>query len=303
MNNYLQEFKIYCLVDRGLSKLTVDFYSSDIIKVYKFLKDEAKISSWSDVTEKEIFLFFKKMKKEMSDSSVFRSVMAIRVFFRFLKYTNIINDRTTIRLETPKLWNVVQDVLSEEEMQVFLNAPDRSKLLGLRDRAILELLYSSGIRVSELCNLSLYNIHNNVIEIKSGKGGKGREAPLGERAKIAIDEYLSSRNDDSRINALFLNKNKKPITRQSIWRLIKFYSKIVGIKKNISPHSFRRSFATHLYERGVDLSIIQAFLGHSSINTTDRYALIVDRKKMQNEVSKVSPNKNIDRSYIWKWIN
>ena len=200
------------------------------------------------------------------------SLIAIKVFFRFLKREGIISQNITLLLATPKIWQLIPDVLSIEEMEQLLNQPDLSLVKGVRDRAILEVLYASGLRVSELCGLTIRDVDDEYMRIR-GKGGKERLVPIGRKAISAIDRYLHFR-DGPLEETLFVGKGGQPIDRVTVWKMIKSYAVQAGISKSISPHTFRHSFATHLLDNGADLRVIQELLGHSSITSTDRYTHI-----------------------------
>jgi integrase/recombinase XerD len=176
-------------------------------------------------------------------------------------------------LDTPKLWQMLPDVLSASEVEALLAQPDPATKQGVRDRAILELLYATGIRVSELCNLAIYDVDDDQVRV-FGKGSKERIVPISARAVVAIDNYLvqfRDQYDSEKEKKLFLSLKGKPIDRTSIWKLIKAYALKANIAKNIFPHMMRHSFASHLLDGGADLRIIQEMLGHAHISSTDRY--------------------------------
>lgn len=176
-------------------------------------------------------------------------------------------------LDTPKLWQLLPDILSTEELEKLFLQPDLETKRGIRDRAVLELLYATGMRVSEACNLEIYDVNDDVVRVL-GKGSKERIVPISKRACEAVDRYLTQVRDhfDSETEKkLFLSMKGKPLDRIAVWKMIKAYAKKAGIAKNIFPHALRHSFASHLLDGGADLRIIQEMLGHANIASTDRY--------------------------------
>ena len=209
-------------------------------------------------------------EKGYASSSIYRTFMALRVFFRFLKREGYVEKDPTALLDSPKMWQLVPEVLTSEEVERLLGAPGDGEE-EMRDKAMLETLYATGIRVSELCNLDLHDVGENTVRVL-GKGGKERIVPIGEEAIAAIDAYLGNyRHDKGDHCPLFVSKRGKRMSRVTVWEKVKFYARKVGIKKEISPHTLRHSFATHLLEHGADLRVIQEMLGHADIGTTDRY--------------------------------
>lgn len=302
MRSFIKEFSIYCVAERGLSNRTAKCYVYDIEKMYKFFNYKMQKKRWREVSYDDLRLFFSKEGKSLSDSSLFRTIMSIRAFFKFLRQESEIEENALLKIDAPKVWYIIPDVLTEEEVQSIINATDISNDIGLRDRAIIEIMYSSGLRVSEVSDLKIYDIYKNRVEVKIGKGGKGRQVPIGAKAIKAIDEYILIRKSQKDVNNLFVNRRGEKLTRFGIWRRIKWYAKITGIEKKITPHSFRRSFATHLYKNGVNLSIIKDLLGHESINTTDIYAKLVDDADFKKEVLDFSPIKFVTKEEIMKLI-
>ena len=225
-------------------------------------------------------------EKNHASSSLSRYLISLKVFFRYLKKEKIISSDPTIHLENPKLWQLIPEVLSLEETEKLLNMPDPSCFLGARDHAILSVLYASGLRVSELCGLNLIDVSEDHVRVK-GKGNKERIVPIAQVALSRIDHYLKEFRKDKE-EALFITQRGKRIDRIAVWERIKWYAKKAGIEKNISPHTLRHSFATHLLENGADLRVIQEMLGHANIATTDKYTHI-SHKHLQNAFSKFHP--------------
>jgi integrase/recombinase XerD len=262
MQNLLKEFIDFLRFEKNLSVNTLKAYEHDI---ETFLKTAHPPFQTSHLIQHLNFL----KAKGYASSTLARSLIAIKNFFRFLRREGEISQDISEGIESPKLWQLIPEILSIEEMEQLLEIPEKDSYIGTRDRAILELLYASGLRVSELCSLTLYSVDDTAVKVL-GKGGKERVVPVGKKALLAIDRYLTFR-EIYQEEHLFLTEKGKPIDRVAVWRLVKLYAKRANITKSISPHTFRHSFATHLLEMGADLRIIQEMLGHASIATTDRY--------------------------------
>lgn len=276
MNTELNEFLIYIGSEKGLSPNTKEAYKRDISTFITFLKQNG-ISQFTDAAQSHIISFLAQMKaQEYATASISRACIAIKVLFRFLKRENLIPSNIALHLETPKLWQLIPEVLTCEEINSLLKHLDTTTPLGARDRAILEVLYASGLRVSEVCTLGIYDVDDTFVRVM-GKGRKERLVPIGKKALEAIDHYLTSFRhqwDSQQQQRLFVTKTGKPINRIMVWKMIKDCGIKAGISKNISPHTLRHSFATHLLDNGADLRVIQEMLGHSSISSTDRYTHI-----------------------------
>ncbi|MDJ0651996.1 MAG: site-specific tyrosine recombinase [Simkaniaceae bacterium] len=262
--NYINDFLSYIGAEKGLSINTIKAYGTDI---RRFCKRAKKV-----VVEEDIVSHLALLKEQgLASSSIYRNLMALHVFFRFLRREGVIEKDPTELLDLPKIWQLVPEVLSGEEVEALLMAPGGEEEEGMRDRAILETLYATGIRAHELCLLNVHDVGENTIRVL-GKGGKERIVPIGEEALCAIDAYLGKwRNDKGEKRPLFLSKRGKRLNRTTLWERVKFYAKQAGIEKEISPHTLRHSFATHLLDRGADLRVIQELLGHAAIGTTERY--------------------------------
>lgn len=287
MNQEIADFLVYITSEKGLARNSIEAYERDLKAFQKFLD----CKNVKGISEDQIIHYLSHLKNQgYAEASRFRFLVAIKVFFRFLKRENLISKNPSEHLSTLKLWKLVPEILSCQEVERLLQQPDRATLAGTRDAAILELLYSSGLRVSELCKLSLYDVDDEFVKV-AGKGSKERLVPIGKKALAAVDEYLAryrSLSDSEKQTALFVSNRGAPLSRQTIWLMIKRYAKQAGIAKNISPHTLRHSFATHLLDRGADLRIIQELLGHASINSTDRYTQ-VSRTQIQNSFDLFHP--------------
>lgn len=292
MDEALEDFLIYIASEKGLSQNTIEAYQRDISAFFTFLKQQG-ISSLDLIKQLHIVAFLSHMKDlNYATASISRACIAIKVLCRFLKREGTIATNIALHLETPKLWQLIPDVLTCEEMELLLQQPNTGTPFGARDRAIIEILYSSGLRVSEVCGLGLYDVDDTFVRVM-GKGSKERLVPIGKQALAALDQYLTQYRDlwDSRDQqALFVSKHGKRIDRISVWKMIKVYAKQAGIAKGISPHSLRHSFATHLLDNGADLRVIQEMLGHASISSTERYTHI-SRTRLQESFQSFHPRK------------
>ena len=280
-----EDFFAYLASEKGLSLNTIAAYRHDL----KLLKEDLKkqgITSFEEVTEQHLIIFLEGMVHQLyATSSMYRALMAIKVFFRFLRKEELIKVDITTHLVSPKLWQLIPNVLSQEEVELLLSTPDIQTEIGCRDKAILEVLYASGLRVSELCHLNLYDVQENTLRVL-GKGNKERIVPIAKISVQALDHYLSTyrqANIEDRFGEpLFVTTKNTRIHRITVWSRLKYYIKKAGIQKAISPHSLRHSFATHLLDHGADLRVIQEMLGHADISTTDRYTHISTQKLFHN---------------------
>lgn len=274
---------IYLTSEKGLSRNSILAYGRDLSFFESFLKKQTR-SSFSTVKEEDLIEYFRYLKSlNYAEGTIFRSFVTIKLFFRFLKREKCISENPAEKLNSPKLWKLIPEILSHSEAEKMLLLPERSTFEGARDAAILELFYACGLRVSELCALSIYDIDDTFVKVL-GKGSKERLVPIGERALEAVDFYLTHfrcQRDSETQKVLFVGYKNRPLSRQTVWRIIKKYAKEAGIVKNISPHTWRHSFATHLLDGGADLRVIQELLGHASINSTDRYTQVSTSKLHQ----------------------
>lgn len=289
MNHQLDDFLAYIASEKGLSPNTIEAYRRDIEAFIVFLTS-CKIADFIGVRAEHIIAFMANLKeKEYATATLCRTLVAIKVLFRFLQREGIVAFNVALYLQTPKLWQLIPEVLTCEEVDALLSQPDISTLIGARDKAIIEVLYGSGLRVSELCSLNLHSMDDHFVRVM-GKGSKERMVPIGRKAIEAVDHYLhySENFKQEGDRPLFVTKNGKRLDRIAVWRMIKHYAKQAGILKNISPHTLRHSFATHLLDNGADLRIIQEMLGHASIGSTDRYTH-VSRTHLQESFEAFHP--------------
>lgn len=286
---YLNSFISYISVEKGLAKNTAISYKRDLVNFFNFL--EKNLLTLLDITEEQImdYLWERKLLKK-STATIFREQEAIKGFYKFLFTEGHISQNPAAQLKSPKIEKYLPDTLTIEEVEKLLEAADLTKLKGIRDKAILETLYATGMRASELTELKISDVNLDVGFTKClGKGSKERIVPIGSKAIEAIKSYLSVRTKINN-NFLFMNPSGKKISRIAVWKIIRKYAQKIGIPsgKKISPHTLRHSFASHILERGADLRTIQEMLGHSSISTTQIYTHI-DKKFLKQQHKKFHP--------------
>ncbi|HLD69469.1 MAG TPA: site-specific tyrosine recombinase XerD [Candidatus Omnitrophota bacterium] len=286
MKEFIEDFINYLSVERGLATNTLMAYRRDLAAYVGSLQKNG-LHQISDVSREKITDYmFEQKKRGLSANSICRSLAAIKMFHRFLVRERLAKEDPTSLVETPKLWKRVPDVLSEGEVKSIIEAARGNNWQAVRDLAILELFYASGMRVSELVNLRVDNVNLDVGYVRCiGKGRKERIIPIGQRARAAVAKYCQSARKKSGsktnyVTDLFLSRLGKKLSRQSIWKIIKRYAKKANIKKEIKPHTLRHSFATHLLEHGADLRSVQEMLGHSDISTTQIYTH-VDKERLK----------------------
>jgi integrase/recombinase XerD len=287
----LEQFQLYIISEKGLAKNSSDAYGRDIRAFILYL-ESLSITSFHAISSQQIIDFLAQLHdRGYASASICRALIALKVFFLFLKRENHLPVNLALHLDSPKLWQTIPEVLSYVEVELLLKQPNVNTRLGARDRAILEVLYGCGLRVSEVCSLELYHVDNEFIAVM-GKGRKERKVPIGKSAINAIDHYLTHHRgvaaQNDRHQPLFITERGKGMDRVAIWRMIKRYVTHAGIAKNVSPHSLRHSFATHLLDNGADLRIIQELLGHASISSTDRYTH-VSRVHLQRSFNAFHP--------------
>jgi len=276
MDQLLDSFLTYLTVEKGLSKNTLESYGRDVRKFVLYL-EENKISSVQNIKYENILDFLSHFRKQgFSDTTTVRSIVSIKQFFKYLLVEKIIRENPTSRIRTPRMKKSIPGVITLQEVEKVLDAPNETTPQGIRDSAMLEVLYATGIRVSELIGLKLNEVNFEMgFVIVYGKGSKERIVPIGGKAQEKLKTYMELSRPallkSKESKALFVTRRGKGMTRQGFWKLIKAHAVNSGITKNISPHTLRHSFATHLLERGADLRTIQIMLGHSDIATTQIY--------------------------------
>ena len=289
----IKEFKSYLRIERSLSDNTIDSYLRDIQKLANF--SEEKDLNELQITKTEVKEFISEINKEgISARSQSRIISGIKAFYKYLILEDYLKVNPTELIESPKIGMKLPDTLSIEEIDSLISAIDLSHPQGERNRAILEVLYSCGLRVSELTNLKLSNIRFKEGYVKVvGKGNKERFAPIGSSAIKFLNIYLNEIRNHQDIkkgseDIVFLNRRGNKLTRVMIFTIIKQLAEKIGMKKKISPHTFRHSFATHLIEGGADLRAIQEMLGHESITTTEIYTHL-DREYLREAIMQFHP--------------
>ena len=287
MKDHIEQFIAYLKVERNYSKHTVSSYDFDLSDFMKFLTNEnGVLPSIEDVDHLTIRSYLANLQeRQLSRSTVVRRLSSLRSFYKYLCRRGYLETDPTSALSSPKIQRKLPDFLEISEIDLLLSAPDTNDILGLRDQAILELLYSTGMRVSELLSLDLSDVdHGNAIVKVRGKGKKERIIPIGRPAMSSLNNYLEKRNElasNKSFQAIFLSErgNRIPDSK-SIGRRITKYAQAVGIKKKITPHTFRHTFATHLLNAGADLRSVQELLGHTNLVTTQIYTHVTaDRLK------------------------
>ncbi len=285
MKEYIEEFINYLAVERGLADNTLLAYRRDLNKYSAYLATK-KITDAKQIKRGHISDFmYDQKKKGLAANSICRSLAAIKMFHRFLVRERLLNEDPTHLVDTPKIWKRVPDVLATSQIESMINTVKGKGWQAVRDKAILELFYASGMRVSELLNLKVENVNLELGYVRCmGKGSKERIIPIGRRACEAVEKYRQTARKklakDQTTMFLFLSRLGKKISRQSIWKIIKNCAKKAHIKAEIKPHTLRHSFATHLLERGADLRSVQEMLGHSDISTTQIYTH-VDKERLR----------------------
>lgn len=272
----IDDFIAHLRVEKGLSGNTSEAYATDLNFFVTYVENMG-IYEPTGLTPTAILSWLVHQKTQgMHSRTISRRLSSLRSFFNFLRLERIVTANPVTTIQNPKVGLYLPDVLSIEEVERLLSAPDIRTPLGMRDRAILELAYACGLRASETVNLKLHQIDTNLAYLRIiGKGNKERVTPIGEVAMEILHDYIRKARPfllkAAGSEFLFVGRNGRPITRQRFWQILKQYALQVGLKAEISPHSLRHSFATHLLEGGADLRIVQMLLGHSSITTTQIY--------------------------------
>ena len=297
--NLINDF-IDCLrFERRLSKNTIVSYQRDLEK-YRFFLNRSKIKEILNVSNDQILYFLEFLYKTQNSTSVSRILATLRTFYKYLVRDGKIQKNPFSSIKNPKMPKKILEVLNEQEVKKFLESIPSSTYLELRDRAMFELLYACGMRVSEIVDLKLADIDFDEGLIRFiGKGNKERITPVGNSAKDCLGKYIRAARynleRERKSENVFLNRNGQKLTRQGFWKILKKYAGKVNTGKNLYPHLFRHSYATHMLERGADLRIVQELLGHSSISTTQIYTNI-NKKHVKETYFKYHPRDKEKRS-------
>ena len=293
MEEAIQKFISYLRKTKKSSPNTELSYKRDLEKLSRYLNDVAGITSWRDVTVTDLNAYVLSMEKEQyAPTTISRTIASTRTFFYYLLKQGLIAGNPADEVKAPKIEKKLPDILSVEEVASLLSMPDGKSPKGLRDRAMLELLYATGIRVSELIGLSLSDVNMTVGYITCRDRMRERAIPFGNAARTALLDYLNEGRsafpgaDECRF--LFMNISGKPMSRQGFWKILKGYAAEAGIEHEITPHMLRHSFAAHMIENGADLRSVSEMLGHSDISTTQIY-LNLNLGKMRDVYDKAHP--------------
>lgn len=287
MNKLLDQFLNHLSLEAGLSSNTIESYRRDLEKYIKFLQ-EKKVDSVDKITEEHITNFIVQLsRKGLAANSIARKLSSIRRLHKFLVTEGYSGFNPACTLESPRLWRKLPMVLNVTEIEKLLNQPTQDNPLGLRDRAMLEFLYATGVRIAELINIKRKNFMPEVELVRViGKGQKERIIPIGKKSLKWVKKYLQeARPSLAKQNSedfLFLNRRGRYFSRMGLWKILRKYVMQAGIKKKVTPHTIRHSFATHLLDGGADLRAVQEMLGHADISTTQIYTHL-DREYLKQE--------------------
>ncbi len=290
----IEGFLDYLLVERGSSPNTIESYRYDLVDFLRVLREKRPDARLSEARRADIVGYLADCRsRQMSPKSLARKLSALRTFYKYLLLDRVITADPTVNLENPKPGKYLPGVLRKEEAELLLSAPDTSKLKGVRDKAVLETLYATGMRVSELTGLLVDDLHLDFRYAKCfGKGGKERIVPLGSYAVDAITVYLEKCRPvflgEKKNPSLFLNQRGGTLTRQSVWNMMKFYGEQTGLGSQLSPHTLRHSLAAHMLENGADLRTVQEILGHADLATTQIYTQLL-QKTITEEFKRCHP--------------
>ena len=287
LTEQVEDYLRFSQIERGLSANTITAYKQDLSSFIDFLQKE-NLTSWpTKAIDIDAFLAEQRDQKKAT-SSISRLISSLRKFYQWLVRQNIQKLNPMLEIDSPKKRRPLPVALTTVEVTDLLKQPDIKKKLGLRDRALLETLYATGIRVSELINLKFTDLHEELKLVKVfGKGSKERLIPISKVALSWIDSYKEKVRDPlilkvgKNTDFIFLNSRGSSLTRQAVWQIIKHYCKLAGIQKNVTPHTLRHTFATHLLENGADLRVVQEILGHSDISTTQIYTNLSQKHIIQ----------------------
>ncbi len=283
MYSLVDEYLNFLAVEKGVSLNTLEAYSRDLVRYVEFEQD-AGIKTIKDITSDDVITYLGSLRKGgLTANSVNRGLAALRGFYKYLLRENIVVGNPVANIELARVWMRLPDTLSMEEMNLLLRQPDTNTFSGIRDKAMLELMYATGIRVSELISLTINSINWQVgYLITIGKGKKERIVPIGKTAIDSLDRYVKDIRQKflkkTATNILFLNRYGRGLTRQGFWKIVRKYVNKAGLQKKVHPHTFRHSFATHLLEGGADLRSVQVMLGHADISTTQIYTHITGER-------------------------
>ena len=282
MNTYVKEYTSFMTDIRHKSLNTVESYKRDVTQYISYL-DGTGVTDISSTTKTTVLSYLLYLQKEgRASSTVSRTLASLRSYYLFMMQNGVVKSNPTSNLEAPHVEKKIPKILSGEEVELLLEQPKNCDNKGIRDKAMLELLYATGIRVSELINLDVSDVNVPMSFIRCNGGKKERIIPMGHQAKDAHENYINhvrkSMVRDESETALFVNCSGARLSRQGFWKLIKYYQHIAGIETDITPHTLRHSFAAHLLENGADLHSIQEMMGHADISSTQVYSRMMNSK-------------------------
>jgi integrase/recombinase XerD len=294
MEDQLKDFMHFLIVEKALAKNTIVSYERDLKTYLKYIETVENVQKINDIGRIQIVHYLGHLKEQgKSSRTIARNIASIRAFHQFLLREKVADQDPSVHIETPQLERTLPKVLNLQEVECLLEVPKTNTHYGLRDKAMLELLYATGIRVSELIGLNLDDAHLTMGFVRCiGKGNKERIIPLGRTAATAIQQYLEKGRPqfikNHREVSLFVNHHGRRLTRQGFWKILKGLTDKAGIEKELTPHTLRHSFATHLLENGADLRAVQEMLGHSDISTTQIYTHVT-KTRLKDVYSQFHP--------------
>lgn len=282
MNTYVKEYTSFMTEIRHKSLNTVESYKRDVTQYISYL-DGTGVTDISSTTKTTVLSYLLYLQKEgRASSTVSRTLASLRSYYLFMMQNGVVKSNPTSNLEAPHVEKKIPKILSGEEVELLLEQPKDCDNKGIRDKAMLELLYATGIRVSELINLDVSDVNVPMSFVRCKGGKKERIIPMGHQAKDALENYINNVRKymvkDENETALFVNCSGARLSRQGFWKLIKYYQHIAGIETDITPHTLRHSFAAHLLENGADLHSIQEMMGHADISSTQVYSRMMNSK-------------------------
>lgn len=282
MNTYVKEYTSFMTDIRHKSLNTVESYKRDVTQYISYL-DGTGVTDISSTTKTTVLSYLLYLQKEgRASSTVSRTLASLRSYYLFMMQNGVVKSNPTSNLEAPHVEKKITKILSGEEVELLLEQPKNCDNKGIRDKAMLELLYATGIRVSELINLDVSDVNVPMSFVRCKGGKKERIIPMGHQAKDALENYINNVRKymvkDENETALFVNCSGARLSRQGFWKLIKYYQHIAGIETDITPHTLRHSFAAHLLENGADLHSIQEMMGHADISSTQVYSRMMNSK-------------------------
>ena len=292
MNTYVKEYTSFMTDIRHKSLNTVESYKRDVTQYISYL-DGTGVTDISSTTKTTVLSYLLYLQKEgRASSTVSRTLASLRSYYLFMMQNGVVKSNPTSNLEAPHVEKKIPKILSGEEVELLLEQPKNCDNKGIRDKAMLELLYATGIRVSELINLDVSDVNVPMSFVRCKGGKKERIIPMGHQAKDALENYINNVRKymvkDENETALFVNCSGARLSRQGFWKLIKYYQHIAGIETDITPHTLRHSFAAHLLENGADLHSIQEMMGHADISSTQVYSRMIN-SKIKDVYAKAQP--------------